>query len=159
MLCVFKLAHIAWQHVTLSPEDLTKVYAYHWFWMLLGLYVAFTNQVHCHDSCSSGPRPGGLNLGREGKCQTWARFFRWGGEVYTPNSQKVRLRRAKKKRSPVSVKSFLLRGKNCHTPQPILAGDMEVLGGVYTPISPHAHVWEVPSVSGFRPRIQNFKIF
>uniref|UniRef100_A0A914XF48 Lipid desaturase domain-containing protein n=2 Tax=Plectus sambesii TaxID=2011161 RepID=A0A914XF48_9BILA len=46
MLCFWKFAHIAWQHATLSTEDLTSVYAYHWFWMLLGLYVAFTNQIH-----------------------------------------------------------------------------------------------------------------
>lgn len=45
MLCVWKFAHIAWQHITLSPEELADVYAYHWFWMLLGLYVAFTNQA------------------------------------------------------------------------------------------------------------------
>ena len=67
-----------------------------------------------------------------GWTQRWARFFRWGGGggvatsgwaggggggIYPPNSQKVRLRRAKKKkRSPVSPKIFLLRGKNCHTP-------------------------------------------
>jgi hypothetical protein len=69
----------------------------------------------------------------------------WG--YILSNSQKFRLWRAKKKRSPVSPKSFLLPGKNCHTPQPVLAGGTEVLEGGYIPPSPT--LMSDPTISQF----------
>jgi hypothetical protein len=64
---------------------------------------------------------------------------------------------ASKKRSPVSPKSFLRRGKNCHTPQPVLAGGIEVLGGWFIPPMPprpclprvHVSIEQNPIVSFF----------
>jgi hypothetical protein len=48
-----------------------------------------------------------------------------------------------KKRSLVSPKNFLLRGKIAIPPQPVLVGGWKVLGGYIPPIPPppHAHVW------------------
>ena len=82
--------------------------------------------------------------------------FAWGRYI-PPNSQKFCLRRAKKKRSPVSPKSFLLREKNCHTPsQPVLPRDIKVLeGGEYIPpISPHAHVYGFALLTDSKERNQ-----
>ena len=67
----------------------------------------------------------------------------WGGGVYTPpNSQKFRLRRAKKKKKVAgfSENFFTTWKKLPYPPQPVLAGGMKVLGGgIYPPIPPHAH--------------------
>jgi ubiquitin-conjugating enzyme E2 variant len=46
LLVIPKMAHVAWEHLTLSSEDLGEVYAWHWFWLLLAFYVAVTNQIH-----------------------------------------------------------------------------------------------------------------
>ena len=65
-----------------------------------------------------------------------------GGGIYPPTPKNFACGEQKKKKvAGFSQKSFLLRGKNCHTPpQPVLAEGMKVLGGVYTPIPPHGHV-------------------
>lgn len=45
MLTIWKLAHIAYQYRTLTPAELVSHYPYHWYWMLLAIYVSVTNQV------------------------------------------------------------------------------------------------------------------
>lgn len=46
LLCIPKLLHIVYQHFTLDEEALNPLLPYHWFWLLLGVYVALTNQIH-----------------------------------------------------------------------------------------------------------------
>jgi hypothetical protein len=45
MLCIPKLAHMIYEHLTLNEEELRPLIPYHWFWLLLGIYAAMTNQV------------------------------------------------------------------------------------------------------------------
>ena len=68
--------------------------------------------------------------------------FGWGGRVYTPKLPKISPAASKKKkRSPVSPKGFLLRGKKWHTP-PTSFGRRYggPWGGSIYPSYPHAHV-------------------
>jgi len=46
MLTIWKLVHIAYQYRTLTPDMLESHYPYHWYWMLLSIYVSVTNQIH-----------------------------------------------------------------------------------------------------------------
>lgn len=45
MLCIPKYAHVFYQHLTLSSEELDDLLPIHFFWVSLGFYVAMTNQV------------------------------------------------------------------------------------------------------------------
>lgn len=45
MLCIPKLAHMIYEHLALNEEELRPLIPYHWFWLLLGIYAAMTNQV------------------------------------------------------------------------------------------------------------------
>lgn len=46
MLVVPAMGAVAWQHCSLTEEDLRAVYLGHWFWLLLAFYVGMTNQIH-----------------------------------------------------------------------------------------------------------------
>jgi ubiquitin-conjugating enzyme E2 variant len=46
MMTIWKLAHITYQYRSLSYDDLESYYPYHWYWMLLAIYVSVTNQIH-----------------------------------------------------------------------------------------------------------------
>uniref|UniRef100_F1L8P0 Transmembrane protein 189 n=1 Tax=Ascaris suum TaxID=6253 RepID=F1L8P0_ASCSU len=46
MLIIPKLLHIVHQHATLSSDELNELTTWHWFWLLLAVYVALTNQIH-----------------------------------------------------------------------------------------------------------------
>lgn len=45
MLCIPNLAHMFYQQMTMEQEDLRQWAALHWYILLLGIYVAMTNQV------------------------------------------------------------------------------------------------------------------
>ena len=53
------------------------------------------------------------------------------GGIYTPKLRKISPspKFRQKKKAVGFSENFLLRGTNCHTPQPVLAGGMEVLRG------------------------------
>ncbi|CAD5206677.1 unnamed protein product [Bursaphelenchus okinawaensis] len=46
LVCIPQLANIAYQHLTLSNEELVEALPSHWFWLFLGIYSAMTNQIH-----------------------------------------------------------------------------------------------------------------
>ncbi|EPB77246.1 hypothetical protein ANCCEY_03696 [Ancylostoma ceylanicum] len=46
MLCIPNLSHILYQQLTYSQEELRQWAALHWYILLLGIYVAMTNQIH-----------------------------------------------------------------------------------------------------------------
>uniref|UniRef100_A0A1I7VD11 TMEM189_B_dmain domain-containing protein n=1 Tax=Loa loa TaxID=7209 RepID=A0A1I7VD11_LOALO len=46
LLIIPKVTHIIYQHVTLSASELDTLTTSHWFYLLLAVYVAFTNQIH-----------------------------------------------------------------------------------------------------------------
>ncbi|VBB30214.1 unnamed protein product, partial [Acanthocheilonema viteae] len=46
LLIIPKLTHIIYQHATLSASDLNSLTTSHWFYLLLAIYVALTNQIH-----------------------------------------------------------------------------------------------------------------
>ena len=98
----------------------------------------------------------------QGRTQTWGRFFRWGvatsgwGEWYIPpNSQKFRLRRAKKKKvAGFSEKFFTTWKKLPYPPNQFWPEVWRSLGeGVYTPHTPHAHVCFDPSSPNGNPAL------
>lgn len=45
MICVAPLAAVFYQQCTYSPERLHSWATFHWYVLLLGIYVALTNQV------------------------------------------------------------------------------------------------------------------
>ncbi|KAK5980536.1 Ubiquitin conjugating enzyme [Trichostrongylus colubriformis] len=46
MLCIPNLAHVVYQHFTMEQEELRQWAGFHWYILLLGIYVAMTNQIH-----------------------------------------------------------------------------------------------------------------
>uniref|UniRef100_A0A7E4W864 Lipid_desat domain-containing protein n=1 Tax=Panagrellus redivivus TaxID=6233 RepID=A0A7E4W864_PANRE len=46
MLCIPFLTYIVYQHATLSSAELDTLMPRHWFFLLLGIYVSMTNQIH-----------------------------------------------------------------------------------------------------------------
>ncbi|KJH53307.1 hypothetical protein DICVIV_00430 [Dictyocaulus viviparus] len=44
MLCIPNLAHILYQQITMNQEQLRQWASFHWYILLLGIYVAMTNQ-------------------------------------------------------------------------------------------------------------------
>jgi len=46
LVCIPKLAHIVYQHFTMNEAEISEYLPYHWFWLLLAIYVAMTNQIH-----------------------------------------------------------------------------------------------------------------
>ncbi|CAO4362678.1 unnamed protein product [Caenorhabditis nigoni] len=46
MLCIVPLVWILYQQATYDREDLTRWASFHWYILLLGIYVALTNQIH-----------------------------------------------------------------------------------------------------------------
>ncbi|KAE9553845.1 hypothetical protein FO519_002933 [Halicephalobus sp. NKZ332] len=46
MLCIPKMMHITYQHLTLSSDELDQLLPNHCFWLFLGIYVSMTNQIH-----------------------------------------------------------------------------------------------------------------
>uniref|UniRef100_A0A8R1HW85 TMEM189_B_dmain domain-containing protein n=1 Tax=Caenorhabditis japonica TaxID=281687 RepID=A0A8R1HW85_CAEJA len=46
MLCVAPLLWIVWQQHTYEQQQLTQWASFHWYILLLGIYVALTNQIH-----------------------------------------------------------------------------------------------------------------
>ncbi|VDO51054.1 unnamed protein product [Onchocerca flexuosa] len=46
LLIIPKLTHIIYQHATLSASDLNTLATSHWFYLLLSIYIALTNQIH-----------------------------------------------------------------------------------------------------------------
>jgi len=45
-VCIPKLLHVVYQHMVCSQEEIEDLLPYHWFWLLLGVYSATTNQIH-----------------------------------------------------------------------------------------------------------------
>jgi len=45
-VCIPKMAHLLWQLLMCSSTELDALTLWHWFWMLLALYVSMTNQIH-----------------------------------------------------------------------------------------------------------------
>ena len=39
------MAHLLYQHWALSEAELAAALPYHWFWLLMAIYVALTNQA------------------------------------------------------------------------------------------------------------------
>ncbi|VDN01885.1 unnamed protein product [Thelazia callipaeda] len=46
LLIIPKLTHIIYQHVTLPSSQLDNLMVSHWFYLLLSIYIALTNQIH-----------------------------------------------------------------------------------------------------------------
>uniref|UniRef100_A0A915CX00 Lipid desaturase domain-containing protein n=1 Tax=Ditylenchus dipsaci TaxID=166011 RepID=A0A915CX00_9BILA len=46
LLIIPKLSHVLYQHVTLDQAQLVPLLPFHWYWLMLGVYVAMTNQIH-----------------------------------------------------------------------------------------------------------------
>ncbi|KAM3720650.1 Plasmanylethanolamine desaturase [Dirofilaria immitis] len=46
LIIIPKLTHIIYQHATLSASELDILTTWHWFYLLLSIYVALTNQIH-----------------------------------------------------------------------------------------------------------------
>ncbi|CAI2298068.1 unnamed protein product [Caenorhabditis sp. 36 PRJEB53466] len=46
MLCIVPLLWITYQQCTYEQEQLTQWASFHWYILLLGIYVALTNQIH-----------------------------------------------------------------------------------------------------------------
>ncbi|WKX91126.1 hypothetical protein Q1695_009734 [Nippostrongylus brasiliensis] len=46
MLCIPNLSHMLYQQMTMEQEELRQWAALHWYILLLGIYVAMTNQIH-----------------------------------------------------------------------------------------------------------------
>lgn len=46
MLVLYKMSVILYQQCCLPTEELAKYYVWHWYWLLLAVYVSMTNQIH-----------------------------------------------------------------------------------------------------------------
>ncbi|VDK50131.1 unnamed protein product [Gongylonema pulchrum] len=55
LLIIPKFTHVIYQHATLSASELDSLTTFHWFYLLLGIYVALTNQVPLFLSFSKSP--------------------------------------------------------------------------------------------------------